>query len=163
MSELNFEEYNPSKVHEGGRPTPGKAHLLVLDTTEREGRMSVKFSVLAHEKDGNTNKTIFTNLDLSGPRAGRAQLFAEATGILTKERMAIAQAEGTTIDLDFEEAISKTICTEIKEWTTPEGEKKVMLGWTFIDPKSPAAEGYPRDGAYLEGDKGAPTEGAVAF
>ena len=140
----SFDEFDPETVDRGGLPAAGKCQLLVTDVDERDGYVSVTHQILAHEAEGQVGKTSYNNLSVAGKAAKRAFLFAYATGILTKEEVASAKAEGTDIDIPFESAVG-TVYYATLEASVYNNKPKCRAEWDMKPLDDPKANEYPYD------------------
>ena len=123
-------------------PAPGKCQLLVTDVEEHDSYVSVTHQIVAHEDPTQVGKTNYNNLSVSGKAAKRAFLFAFATGILTKEEVAEARVNGTSLDIDYK-AAEGCVYYGTLEASEYNGKKKVRIEWDFRSLDDPAASEYP--------------------
>ncbi len=142
--QTSFEDFDPTSVDRGGMPAPGKCQLLVTEVDERDGYVSVVHQILAHEVEGQAGKTNYNNISVSGKAARRAYLFGYATGIITKEEVASATAQGTSMDIPYKAAEGCVYYATLEE-SEYNGKKKVRVEWDFKHLDDPTAYDYPFD------------------
>lgn len=141
--QTDFQDFDPLSPG-GGMPAPGKCQLLVTDVEEHDSYVSVTHQIVAHEDPAQVGKTNYNNLSVSGKAAKRAFLFAFATGILTKEEVAEAKVNGTSLDIDFKAAEGCVYYGTLEE-SEYNGKKKVRVEWDFRAMDDPGVDEYPFD------------------
>lgn len=131
-------------------PDPGMAHFLI---TEIEAVPSEKFDgddykvscqVLAHELPGQEGKTYLDYFGMSGKGKNRFFSLALACGLVTREELLSGE-----VDFDYEDLYSKTFCGLLEEQTY-NGTKRNKIGFKFVDPNSPEADGWPKSEEFTE-------------
>jgi hypothetical protein len=142
MAVIDFSEFDPEQVDSGGGPDEGKALVRVIDIDEsNDEQIEAQLEVVKHTAPNNVGRTSKVWLKTEGKGAKRTLLFALATGLLTKQDLAVAKAEGTSIDIDYGEAVGKTFFTEF-EASEYEGKRRVKVEFQFVNVSDPAAEAY---------------------
>lgn len=139
--QTDFQDFDPLATG-GGMPAPGKCQLLVTDVEEHDSYVSVTHQIVAHEDPTQVGKTNYNNLSVSGKAAKRAFMFGFATGIITKEEVAEARAQGSSIDIPFK-AAEGCVYYGTLEASEYNGKKKVRVEWDFRSLNDVAANEYP--------------------
>lgn len=135
----------------GGRPDEGKALLEITDVEVNEDSIFVKSLVLAHETEGNQDKTLSDYFQLSGKLVDKALDLAYATGILSREAFTEAQAVGLEVDIPFDDMEGKRYVTEISHFTNKKGKTYAQTGWAIHDPDDEEAKDFPKYGEAAAG------------
>jgi hypothetical protein len=142
MAVIDFSEFDPTTADSGGAPDPGKAFVRVVDIDESDdSQVEAEVEVVRHEVKGNEGRTSKLWLKTEGKGAKRAIIFAIAAGLITKQELGIAHAEGTSIDIDYSDAVAKTffVTFEKSVW---EGKERVKIEFQMVNPEDPAAAAY---------------------
>lgn len=146
MAQTHFDEFDPETVDQGGMPKPGKCQLLVsaVEVHEEGDKpyVSVTHEIAAHEDPDQVGKTTYNSLSLTGKGARRALLFALATGVVTKQELAQAKAQGSTVDIDYEKAYGQVYFGTLEE-SEYNGKKKCRVEWDFRPLGDKEAVEYP--------------------
>jgi hypothetical protein len=127
----------------GAMPAPGKVHAIVIDTIEKENDIEVQCVIKAHEKPGQESKKFRIWFKKDGKSLGRAFNFLIACRVTTKNEIARQLAAGNNVDLPFEKSRHCDFMT-VLEASTYNGKPKVGVEFTFVNPYSPEAKGYPK-------------------
>lgn len=147
MPRYSTSGYDPN----AGAPPVGKAHFLVTDVSATQSDKhdgndyKVTATIVAHEKESGVGKT-YRDYFSPATEGGRNRMFsfALATGILTRE-----QLQQENVELDMEDAYSKTFCGSLQE-DSYKGKTRVKVGFTFLNPNDPESDGYPKKKELLE-------------
>jgi hypothetical protein len=151
MAETFFDEFDPSTVDQGGLPKPGKCQLLVAAVEEHEDSdkpyVSVTHEIAAHEDPNQKGRVSYNSFSLTGKAARRALLFALATGIVTKQQLAEAKANGTSLNIDYTKAYGAVYFSTL-EASEYNGKPKCRAEWDFKRLDDPDAADYPCSSDY---------------
>jgi len=143
MTVFSTADFDPKSMDSSGLPLPGKCHLLVIDTIEKEDTLEVLCVIKAHEKPGQENKKLRIWFKKDGKSLNRAFSYLIACGVVTKEEIIRKMASGNNVEIPFEMSRHRDFMTNL-EASTYQGKAKVGVEFTFVNPKSPEAQGYPR-------------------
>jgi hypothetical protein len=146
MATTHFDEFDPETVDQGGMAKPGRCQLLVAAVEENEEGerpyVSVTHEIAAHEDPTQNGKVSYNSFSLTGKAARRALLFALATGLVTKQALAEAKAQGTSVDIDYTKAYGAVYFCTLEE-SEYNGKKKCRAEWDFKTLNDPEAAEYP--------------------
>jgi len=146
MAVTHFDEFDPTKADQGGLPKPGKCQLLVSGIEEHDDSdrpyISVTHEIAAHEDEDQVGKISYNNFSLTGKASRRAVMFAEACGIVTKEELAQAAAEGTSIDIPYDKAYGAVYFATLEE-SEYNGKKKCRAEWDIKHLNNEECADYP--------------------
>ena len=146
--ELDFSGSDPTAVF-GGFVEAGKCHAMIVDVINRENDIEVSYEVLAHEIEGQVGKKFRDWMRKSGKGASRARDFALATGLVKMDFFITGKESGKKkYGIDFPAAKGQTICTTLVA-SEYNGKTSNKIEFDFTDPRSPAADEYPKDAEFL--------------
>lgn len=153
--ELDTDDVDLDNLHGSGfdKPVAGKCHMMIQDIDTHEGTddaMTVDYEVIAHEKPDQEGKTIRDYYYKKGQKADsqkelirRMICFAVATGLTSEEELRRLKAEGKKPKINFEAAVGRHVCLEVRE-ETYQGKKKSKCGFDVFGLNDPKAEKFPK-------------------
>lgn len=159
MTEISIEsllDRDISELDKGGMPKPGKAHFLVGDYVDGIDEFTIISEMIGHEDPSEVGKQCKHFFKKGGGGAARAVLFAQATGIVTRDWLVREQAHGRkTLEIPYESSISRSFLGTLvlgKEYEAKDGTMKrsVQIAFDFKSPTSPGAFDYPVNSEYTD-------------
>lgn len=165
MAEIYFDGFKLDEVNpkadlvQGVKP--GKAHLLVTDVSEKDGKYMVVTEVVAHDLASEVGRTLRIWLDPESEKdflTRKVKRFVHACKLVTPEQILEAANSGEPISIEYEHAIDKTFCAIIEQGRGEYAHLTDVKHKMYRD-DSPDTQDFPKNPEFI--GEGSPFSSAI--